>query len=170
MVEIVAGRMLAPYVGVSLYPWTSVFAVVLAGFSAGHRVGGWLAEWPPRRALWANGWAMFGAAVTTGAAVLVLRAASGPVIAALAAPVASIVALTLLVFFLPSFFAGIPAPIPMMLAVVHHPARRGRAMVAAGAGGGGWRRGRCPIPVRSKAAISASAWWISPRSPIRRCA
>ena len=35
-VEIVAGRMLAPYVGMSLYTWTSVIAVVLAGFSAGH--------------------------------------------------------------------------------------------------------------------------------------
>lgn len=36
VVEIVAGRMLAPYVGMSLYTWTSVIAVVLAGFSAGH--------------------------------------------------------------------------------------------------------------------------------------
>mgnify|MGYP006921057924 FL=1 len=44
VVEIVAGRMLAPYVGMSLYTWTSVIAVVLAGFSAGHWVGGRLAE------------------------------------------------------------------------------------------------------------------------------
>jgi hypothetical protein len=35
VVEIVAGRMLAPYLGMSLYTWTSVIAVVLAGFSAG---------------------------------------------------------------------------------------------------------------------------------------
>ncbi|WP_323036780.1 fused MFS/spermidine synthase [Pararhodobacter sp.] len=32
VVEIVAGRLLAPYVGMSLYTWTSVIAVVLAGF------------------------------------------------------------------------------------------------------------------------------------------
>ena len=44
VVEIVAGRMLAPYVGMSLYTWTSVIAVVLAGFSAGHWLGGRLAE------------------------------------------------------------------------------------------------------------------------------
>ncbi|WP_369426809.1 fused MFS/spermidine synthase, partial [Profundicola chukchiensis] len=31
VVEIVAGRTLAPYVGMSLYTWTSVIAVVLAG-------------------------------------------------------------------------------------------------------------------------------------------
>ncbi len=40
VVEIVAGRMLAPYVGMSLYTWTSVIAVVLAGFSVGHWLGG----------------------------------------------------------------------------------------------------------------------------------
>src|SRR3546814_1525513 len=36
VVEIVAGRMLAPYLGMSLYTWTAVIAVVLAGFSLGH--------------------------------------------------------------------------------------------------------------------------------------
>lgn len=51
VVEIVAGRMLAPYVGMSLYTWTSVIAVALAGFSAGHWVGRRRAEAAPRRAL-----------------------------------------------------------------------------------------------------------------------
>jgi spermidine synthase len=138
VVEIVAGRMLAPYVGMSLYTWTSVIAVVLAGFSAGHWVGGRIAEWPPARALRANGWAMLAASVSTAGAVLVLRGVSGPVITAVPNPVASIVLLTVLVFFLPSFFAGIPAPILSMIAVLHHPERRGRAlgaMFAAGAWG-----------------------------------
>ena len=35
ILEIVAGRMLAPYVGMSVYTWTAVIAVVLAGLSAG---------------------------------------------------------------------------------------------------------------------------------------
>ena len=73
VVEIVAGRMLAPYVGMSLYTWTSIIAVVLAGFSVGHWVGGRLAEWPEGAALRANGWAMLAAALTTGGAVLALR-------------------------------------------------------------------------------------------------
>lgn len=138
VVEIVAGRMLAPYVGMSLYTWTSVIAVVLAGFSAGHWVGGRFAEWPPERALRANGWAMLAASITTAGAVFILRYLSGPVITAVPNPVASIVILTSLVFFLPSFFAGIPAPILSMIAVLYHPERRGRAlgaMFAAGAWG-----------------------------------
>lgn len=138
VVEIVAGRMLAPYVGMSLYTWTSVIAVVLAGFSAGHWVGGRLAEWTPERALRANGWAMVLAAVTTGGAVFLLRGVAGPVITALEDPVAAIVALTMLVFFLPSFFAGIPAPILSQIAVLRNPTHSGRAlgaMFAAGAWG-----------------------------------
>jgi len=49
-----------------------------------------------------------------------------------------IVVLTTLVFFLPSFFAGIPAPILSHVAVLRHPDRAGRAlgaMFAAGAWG-----------------------------------
>lgn len=138
VVEIVAGRMLAPYVGMSLYTWTSVIAVVLAGFSAGHWVGGRLAEWPSDRALRANAWAMLLAALTTGGAVFLLRGVAGPVITLLEDPVAAIVALTMLVFFLPSFFAGIPAPILSQIAVQRHPEHSGRAlgaMFAAGAWG-----------------------------------
>lgn len=138
VVEIVAGRMLAPYVGMSLYTWTSVIAVVLAGFSAGHWIGGRLAEWPADRALRANGWAMVLAALTTAGAVFLLRGVAGPVITVLQDPVAAIVALTMLVFFLPSFFAGIPAPILSQIAVVRNPEHSGRAlgaMFAAGAWG-----------------------------------
>src|SRR6056297_3542143 len=106
VVEIVAGRMLAPYVGMSLYTWTSVIAVVLAGFSAGHWLGGRFAAHPPERALALTGWALVAAAATTGAAIWLLRASAGPVLGALPNPVAAIIALTTLVFFLPSFFAG----------------------------------------------------------------
>ena len=43
VLEIVAGRLLAPYVGMSLYTWTAIIAVVLAGLSLGHWIGGVLA-------------------------------------------------------------------------------------------------------------------------------
>ena len=47
ILEIVAGRLLAPTVGVSLYTWTSVIGVVLAGVSLGNYLGGRLADrWP----------------------------------------------------------------------------------------------------------------------------
>ena len=74
VVEIVAGRMLAPYVGMSLYTWTSVIAVVLAGFSAGHWWGGRLADRPGINPMAATAWALVAAAVTTALAGVALRA------------------------------------------------------------------------------------------------
>ncbi|MDE0097885.1 MAG: fused MFS/spermidine synthase, partial [Gammaproteobacteria bacterium] len=44
ILEIVAGRLLAPYIGVSLYTWTSIIGVILAGLSLGHWIGGRLAD------------------------------------------------------------------------------------------------------------------------------
>ena len=44
VLELVAGRMIAPYVGVSLYTWTSVIGVVLAGISLGNYLGGKIAD------------------------------------------------------------------------------------------------------------------------------
>ena len=44
VIELVAGRLLAPYIGVSLYTWTSVIGVILAGISIGNFLGGRLAD------------------------------------------------------------------------------------------------------------------------------
>ena len=44
VLELIAGRIMAPYIGVSLYTWTSVIGVVLAGMSAGNFFGGALAS------------------------------------------------------------------------------------------------------------------------------
>lgn len=136
VVEIVAGRMLAPYVGMSLYTWTSVIAVVLAGFSAGHWAGGRIAGADRPRALRQTGLAMAAAAVSTGLAVFLLRGSAGPVLQTFASPIAAIVTLTAAAFFLPSFFAGIPAPVLAHLSVTGSPERAGQAlgaMFAAGA-------------------------------------
>ncbi len=52
VLELVAGRILAPYIGVSLYTWTSIIGVVLAGISLGNYLGGRVADrWPQRRTL-----------------------------------------------------------------------------------------------------------------------
>ncbi|MCY0093116.1 fused MFS/spermidine synthase [Hoeflea ulvae] len=111
VVEILAGRMIAPYVGMSLYTWTSIIAVVLAGFSAGHWWGGRIAGLPTGRALRMTGWTMIAAACTTAAATLLLRAVASPVLETLQHPLAAITALSGLAFFLPSLFAGVPAPV-----------------------------------------------------------
>jgi MFS family permease len=44
VLEIVAGRLIAPYVGVSLYTWTSIIGVILAGLSLGNWLGGLWAD------------------------------------------------------------------------------------------------------------------------------
>ncbi len=44
VVELVAGRLIARHVGSSLYTWTSVIGIVLAGIAAGNYVGGRLAD------------------------------------------------------------------------------------------------------------------------------
>ncbi len=49
ILEIVAGRILAPVIGVSLYTWTSIIGVVLAGISVGNYIGGLIADKFPAR-------------------------------------------------------------------------------------------------------------------------
>src|SRR5512133_3715824 len=44
VIELVAGRIMAPYIGVSLYTWTSIIGVVLAGMSIGNYLGGVIAD------------------------------------------------------------------------------------------------------------------------------
>lgn len=42
--EIVAGRLIARHLGSSLYTWTSIIGVVLAGMTLGYFVGGWMSD------------------------------------------------------------------------------------------------------------------------------
>lgn len=52
VIELVAGRMVAPIIGVSLYTWTSIIGVILAGISLGNFIGGKVADrMASRRAL-----------------------------------------------------------------------------------------------------------------------
>lgn len=44
MYELVAARLLAPYIGSSVYVWTSVIGVIIAALSLGYAVGGYLAD------------------------------------------------------------------------------------------------------------------------------
>ncbi|MBI2955184.1 MAG: fused MFS/spermidine synthase [Chloroflexi bacterium] len=51
-IEIASSRILAPYVGVSLFSWTGIIGVVLAGIAIGNYVGGRIADrWPGQRVL-----------------------------------------------------------------------------------------------------------------------
>jgi spermidine synthase len=57
VIELVAGRIMAPYVGVSLYTWTSIIGVVLAGISIGAYLGGRIADRYPHSST--LGWLLF---------------------------------------------------------------------------------------------------------------
>lgn len=135
VVEIVAGRMLAPYVGMSLYTWTAVIAVVLAGFSFGHWAGGHIAQNQPSKALAQTALAMALAALSTALTLIILRAVAGSVISGVENAGAAILVLACIIAFLPSFFAGIPSPVLARTVVDLKPGGEGRALGAIFAAG-----------------------------------
>ncbi|MBC8269566.1 MAG: fused MFS/spermidine synthase, partial [Rhodospirillaceae bacterium] len=127
IIEIVAGRLIAPYVGMSLYTWTAIIAVVLAGLSVGHWIGGLLAA-PHigtvkggRRVAIALGLA----AISSLASLVLLRIVSSHLLTSGLSPIPSIVLLSTALFLLPSLFVGIVSPILTKLAVDADPDRHG---------------------------------------------
>ncbi len=44
VIELVASRILAPHIGVSLYSWTSIIGVIMAGIASGNYLGGKIAD------------------------------------------------------------------------------------------------------------------------------
>lgn len=137
-VEIIAGRMIAPYLGMSLYTWTAIIAVVLAGFSLGHWWGGIIAGWPSAKAERAVAWALLAAAATTAASLILIRIVAAPVIAAGLGAVPTILVITTMLFFAPSVFVGIPSPVLTKLAIDAQPRAMARTLgifYAAGAFG-----------------------------------
>ncbi len=130
VIEIVAGRMIAPYLGMSLYTWTAIIAVVLAGFTAGHWVGGWLAEKPAGQARRAVALSLLLAGVFAALSLVLLRSLSGPILSLGLSPVPTILILTTVLFFPPSFFVGIPSPVLTKLAIDESPERMGALLGA----------------------------------------
>lgn len=126
IVEIVAGRIIAPYLGMSLYTWTAVIAVVLAGFSVGNWIGGRLADKPPEVASKATAISFALAALSTLAVLPLLRLFASSVVGLEFAAVPTILILTTALFFAPSVFVGIPSPVLTKLAVDENPASLGR--------------------------------------------
>lgn len=130
VLEIVAGRLLAPYVGMSLYTWTAIIAVVLTGFSIGHWIGGRLADARCDALAGARrvAIALTLASISSLAVLVLLRLLSGPLLTAGLAPVLAIVLLATALFLLPSLFVGMVSPILTKLAVDANPGRHGEAI------------------------------------------
>lgn len=128
VMEIVAGRLIAPYVGMSLYTWTAIIAVVLSGFSAGHWIGGHLAplESDIKTGSRRVAVALALASVSSLASLVLLRVVSEKILSSGIGAIPSIVVLSSLLFFLPSLFVGIVSPVVTKLAIDAGPLGPGR--------------------------------------------
>lgn len=126
VVEIAAGRLLAPHVGMSLYTWTAVIAVVVGGFSVGHLWGGRLADRLPERRSGhrAVAWLLGGCALSCAAAVPLLRLVAPTMVAEDTPPLLGILGLAVAGFLAPSLLVGAVSPPVMAMAVREAPSDR----------------------------------------------
>ncbi|MCG8545340.1 MAG: fused MFS/spermidine synthase, partial [Alphaproteobacteria bacterium] len=117
VVEIVAARLIAPYVGMSLYTWTAIIAVVLGGMAVGHWIGGRLAQMSGGEGIRRAGLAAAAAAASCAATPAMIRVVGNPVLT-LDAPLLVLIALlVLLLFFVPSLLIAVLSPVLTKLAI-----------------------------------------------------
>ena len=128
VMEITAGRLLAPYVGMSLYSWTAIIAVVLAGLSLGNWCGGYLSERPAERQASWIGLAFALAAASSLLSLILLRQLSEPILGLGLGMVPSVLAISFAAFFLPAFFPGLVGPPLTRRAIALAPGREGRTL------------------------------------------
>lgn len=119
--ELTASRMLAQALGVSLFTWTGIIGVMLAGTALGNFAGGQLADrvsaaagWNPRHAL---AWTLCSTAGTVVLALLVFSVLSRADAFASLDAITQVLAWTFSLFFLPMFLLGLVSPQVIRLAV-----------------------------------------------------
>ena len=115
VLEVVAGRLIAPYVGVSLYTWTAVIGVILAGLSAGNWIGGvWADAGGGEKA---SGIVLIGASLATLAIPLVLTLVAPAIQGSAISLLSASLLLVLSLFFVPALLLGIITPLLTTLAL-----------------------------------------------------
>ncbi len=119
VLEITAGRLIAPYVGVSIYSWTSIIGVILAGLSLGSWLGGAWADRSDERSdsERAVGIALAAAGITSIGVLLMLTLIAPVVLAADLSLMAGAFWLALGLFFIPSILLGTITPLLIALAL-----------------------------------------------------
>lgn len=111
VIELVAGRIMAPYVGVSLYTWTSIIGVVLAGISVGAYLGGRIADRYPRSST--LGWLLFFSGLGAFSISPLTNLVGGAQFQT--SLMARILLITAIVFFVPSCLLGMISPVVVKL-------------------------------------------------------
>lgn len=113
VIELVASRILAPYIGVSLYTWTSIIGVILAAIALGNYLGGKVADRYPLPLVLAT--IFFVGGLSTIAILPVTKLiASGNWFGNL--PVmCDFVLKTFFIFFLPAFILSMVSPMVIKL-------------------------------------------------------
>ena len=113
VLEIVAGRALAPAIGVSLYTWTTVIGVVLAGVAVGNYGGGRVAARAASAATLAA--VLLAAALAAWVTAVVIRTLDLPTALSELDPIPRLVALVAGFFFPPSALLGMVTPLVAQL-------------------------------------------------------
>jgi spermidine synthase len=111
VIELVAGRIMAPYVGVSLYTWTSIIGVVLAGISIGAYLGGRIADRYPRSST--LGWLLFLSGLGAFSISPLTNLIGGAQFHT--ALMTRILLITTFIFFIPSCLLGMISPVVVKL-------------------------------------------------------
>ena len=111
IIEIVAGRILAPTIGVSLYTWTSIIGVVLAGISLGNYTGGLIADRFPHPTT--LGIILLASGIASIAILPLIELTADPFLTLPILP--RIVLLTVVLFLMPSILLGMVTPVVIKL-------------------------------------------------------
>lgn len=107
VLEILAGRLVAPYIGVSLEAYTGIIGTVLAGIALGSAVGGWIADRRDPAAL--LGPVLVASGVASLASLPIITAL-GPVVAGTGGTADAIVLLAASAFVLPTALLSAASP------------------------------------------------------------
>ena len=115
VLEIAAGRLLAPYIGVSLYSWTAIIGVVLGGLSLGNWLGG---VWADRGGSERSAGLVLGLGALSCIAILLLLTLVAPPLqrSALGLLTVSFLFVAAL-FFVPAMLLGVVTPLLTTLAL-----------------------------------------------------
>ena len=111
VIEIVAGRIMAPFVGVSLYTWTSIIGVVLAGISIGAYLGGLIADRFPLSST--LGWLLFVSGLGAFSISPLTNLVGGAQFQT--SLMVRILLITTIIFFVPSCLLGMISPVVVKL-------------------------------------------------------